>query len=66
MRVGSSSGGGRGRHLPLAVTLEPAQPLDATPATAVETELERLRRYLDVSQAALEAAEREMQAIQGE
>jgi hypothetical protein len=29
----------------------------------VETELERLKRYLEVSQAALEAVEREMQAV---
>jgi hypothetical protein len=29
-------------------------------AAAVETELERLKRYLEVSQAALEAVKREM------
>jgi hypothetical protein len=57
--VGSSSSGGRGRRLPLVVFLEPAQPLDAAPAAAAETELERLRRYLEVSQAALEVAERD-------
>jgi hypothetical protein len=32
-------------------------------AAAVETELERLKRYLEVSQAALEAVEREMQTV---
>jgi hypothetical protein len=37
--------------------------LDAAPAAAVETEVERLRRYLGVSQAALEAAEWEMQVV---
>jgi hypothetical protein len=37
--------------------------LDATPAAAAETEVEWLRRYLGVSQAALEAAEWEMQVI---
>jgi hypothetical protein len=36
------------------------QPVDAMPATAVETEVERFRRYLEVSQATLEAAEQEM------
>jgi hypothetical protein len=39
---------------------EPAQPPDAAPAASMETELERLRRYLEVSQAALEMAEWEM------
>jgi hypothetical protein len=37
--------------------------LDAAPATAAEMEVERLRRYLEVSQAALEAAEREVQVV---
>jgi hypothetical protein len=35
--------------------------LDVASATAVETEVERLRRYLGVSQVALEAVERDMQ-----
>jgi hypothetical protein len=39
------------------VSSEPAQSSDAAPAAAAETEVERLRRYLEVSQAALEAAE---------
>ena len=47
-------------RLPLAVSSEPAQPLDAAPVAATETELERLRGYLEVSQAMLEAVEREM------
>jgi hypothetical protein len=47
--VGSSSGGRRGRGLPLIVSVEPAQPLDAAPAVAVEMEVDRLRRYLEVS-----------------
>jgi hypothetical protein len=42
------------------MAVEPAQPLDATLATAVETEVERLRRFLEVSQTVLEAAEQEM------
>jgi hypothetical protein len=29
--------------------VDPAQPLDVVLATAVETEVERLRRYLEVS-----------------
>jgi hypothetical protein len=45
----SSSNGRHGRQLPLAVTAEPAQPLDVAPAAAVETEVERLRRFLEVS-----------------
>jgi hypothetical protein len=31
---------------------------------AAETEVERLKRYLEVSQAALEVVEQEMQAVQ--
>jgi hypothetical protein len=34
--------------------------LDAAPAAATEIEVEWLRRYLEVSQATLEAAEQEM------
>jgi hypothetical protein len=45
------------------MTAEPTQPLDAAPAVTVETEVERLRRYLEVSQATLEATEREMQVV---
>jgi hypothetical protein len=37
--------------------------LDAAPAAAAEIEVERLRRYLEVSQATLEATEREMQVV---
>jgi hypothetical protein len=59
----SSSDGERGRHLPLAVIVEPAQSVDAVPAVAAETEVERLRRYLEVSQFVLEAAEPEMQVV---
>jgi hypothetical protein len=43
--------------LPLVVTVEPAQPSDVAPAATAETEVERLRRYLEVYQAMLEAAE---------
>jgi hypothetical protein len=49
--------------LPLIVSVEPAQLPDAAPAAAVETEVDRLRRYLEVSQATLEVVEREMQAV---
>jgi len=42
------------------MSLELAQPLDAAPVAATETELERLRGYLEVSQAMLEAVEWEM------
>jgi hypothetical protein len=62
-RVGSPSGGGRWSHPPLGVSLESAQPSDAALVTAVKTELERLRRYLEVSQVTLEVAERETQAV---
>jgi hypothetical protein len=48
-KAGSSSGGGHGRCLPLAVTVEPAQPSDAVPIATVETEVERLWRFLEVS-----------------
>jgi hypothetical protein len=48
------------------MSLEPVQPPDAASVAAVETELERLRRYLEVSQAPLEAAELEMQVVQGQ
>jgi hypothetical protein len=41
----------------LIVSVEPAQPPDVALATARETEVDRLRWYLEVSQAALEAAE---------
>jgi hypothetical protein len=44
----------------LVVSSEPVQPPNAASDAAVETELERLRRYLEVSQAALKAAELEM------
>jgi hypothetical protein len=63
MLVGSSSGGRHGRRLPLAVTTELVQPSDVVPATVVNTEVERLRRYLEVSQAMLEVTKREMQVI---
>jgi hypothetical protein len=46
MGAGSSSGGGRGRRLPLAVTMEPGPLLNAAPAMVVEIEVDRLRRYL--------------------
>jgi hypothetical protein len=50
MRVGSpSSVNEHKRPLPLAVSFEPAQPSDAASAAVVETEVERLRRYLEVS-----------------
>jgi hypothetical protein len=49
MWVGSSSGGRHGRRLPLTVTAEPVQSLDAMLAVVAETEVERLRRYLEVS-----------------
>jgi hypothetical protein len=65
-RVGSPSGGEYERPLPLAMSLEPAQPSDAAPTVAVESELERLRRYLEVSQAALKATEQEMQVVRGQ
>jgi hypothetical protein len=55
--VGSSSGGGYGRRLPLAMTAEPMPLLGATPAAVAKTEVELLRRYLEVSQTALEVAE---------
>jgi hypothetical protein len=42
---------------------EPVQPPDATSATTAEAELERLRRFLKVSQAALEVAEQKMQTV---
>jgi hypothetical protein len=45
------------------MTVEPTQPLDAASAAAAETEVERLRRYLEVSQATLEVIEREMQVV---
>jgi hypothetical protein len=45
------------------MTVEPAQPSDAAPAMVVEVEVERLRRYLEVSQATLEAVKQEMQVI---
>jgi hypothetical protein len=48
-RAGSSSGGGHGRRLPLAMTAEPVQPLDVVSSATAETEVERLRRYLEVS-----------------
>jgi hypothetical protein len=44
--------------------VEPVQPLDGAPAAGLETEVEQLRRYLEVSQATLEVAEWEMQVIQ--
>jgi hypothetical protein len=43
--------------------MEPAQPLDVASTAAVETEVERLWRFLEVSQTTLEAAEREMQVV---
>jgi hypothetical protein len=39
------------------MTVERAQPLDAAPAMAAETKVERLRRFLEVSQTMLEAVE---------
>jgi hypothetical protein len=45
------------------VIVEPAQSVDAAPAVVAETEVERLRRYLEVSQVTLEAAELEMQVV---
>jgi hypothetical protein len=39
-RVGSLSDGEHGRPLPLAVSLEPAQPSDVAPAAAAESKLE--------------------------
>jgi hypothetical protein len=39
---------------------KPVQPSDATPAMVAETEVERLRWYLEVSQATLEVVEWEM------
>jgi hypothetical protein len=45
------------------MSLESVQPSDAALVTAVKTELERLRRYLEVSQVTLEVAERETQAV---
>jgi hypothetical protein len=47
--VGLSSGGEHGRHLPLAVSAESAQPSDAAPSAVAETEVEGLKRYLEVS-----------------
>jgi hypothetical protein len=47
--AGLSSGSGHGRHLPLAVTAEPAQPSDVVPPTAAEMEVERLKGYPEVS-----------------
>jgi hypothetical protein len=38
----------------------PTPLLDAASAAVAETEVERLRRYLEVSQAVLKAVEREM------
>jgi hypothetical protein len=38
--------------------------LDVASVAAAETEVERLRRYLEVSQAVLKAMEREMQVVQ--
>jgi hypothetical protein len=42
--------------LPLIVSVEPTQPPDVVLAAATETEVDRLRWYLEVSQAALEVA----------
>jgi hypothetical protein len=49
--------------LPLVVYSEPAQPPNVALAAAMETEVEWLRRYLEVSQGTLETAKREMQAV---
>jgi hypothetical protein len=43
--------------------LWPLPQLDAAPAVVAKTEVEWLRRYLGVSQAALEAKEWEMQVV---
>jgi hypothetical protein len=45
------------------VTTKLAQTLDDALAAAAETEVEGLRRFLEVSQTALEVAEREMQVV---
>jgi hypothetical protein len=45
----------------MAMTAEPVQPLDAAPVTVAETEVERLQRFLEVSQTMLEAVKWEMQ-----
>jgi hypothetical protein len=52
--------GGHGRRFPLAVTAELAQPSNAASAATAKTEVERLRRYLEVSYATLEVVEQEM------
>jgi hypothetical protein len=41
----------------------PAPLLDVASVVAAETEVEQLRRYLEVSQAMLKAVEREMQVV---
>jgi hypothetical protein len=48
----------------MAMTVEPVQPLDAAPVAVAETEVERLQRFLEVSQTMLEAVKWEMQVTQ--
>jgi hypothetical protein len=62
-RAGSSSGGGYRRRLPPTATAELVPLLDVASAVALEIELERLRRYLEVSQATLKVVEQEMQVV---
>lgn len=54
---------GHENPLPPALVVEPVQSPGVPPVVAVEVELERLRWSLEVSQAAFEAAEREVYAI---
>jgi hypothetical protein len=49
--------------LPLIVPTEPTQASDAVPVATMETEVDRLKRYLEVSQATLEVVEQEMQTV---
>jgi hypothetical protein len=47
----------------LIVPVEPTQAPDAAPIATMETEVDRLKWYLEVSQATLEVVEQEMQAV---
>jgi hypothetical protein len=42
---------------------EPTQASDVVSVTTMETEVDRLKRYLEVSQATLEVVEQEMQTV---